>query len=132
MKIEEPASQHFVALCIKYPEFSFNLPKLRQYRIQRDYNGHDEKRVVTGTVAFQGRLLDTKERGFDEEEARIIHEAIKARSATPIYGVDIVERGQSTLSETPYGQFQCGTCKKKYETMDGLTKHYDERHKQAA
>lgn len=125
-------SKHFIALCIKYPEFSFNVQALRRYRIKRDYDGHDANKQATGTVAFHNRVLDSAELGLDEEEAAIVHAALKQRQSVPLWGVDIVEKGQPTLSETADGRFTCGDCKKRYESMEGLTKHYNEKHKRAA
>ena len=123
----EEKSNHFVVLCLKYPEFSFNVTALRRYRKQRDSDEH-----AKGTVNFHSRVLDTEEQGFDEEEARITLDALKRRLSAPLWGVDIVEKGVPTLSETSDGRFTCGSCVKKYATMEGLTKHYNERHNQAA
>lgn len=124
MKIEEPASHHFIVLCLRYPEFSFNIPALRKYRRERDNNPH-----ATGTIGFHQRLLDSREQGLDEEEARIVYEALQQRTSLPIWGRDIVTKGQPILSETNDGRFTCGNCIKRFDSMEGLQLHYDAKHK---
>lgn len=123
----ETVSNHFIVLCARFPEFSFNLPELRRYRRERDQNPH-----AVGTVVFHQRLLDTKECGYDEEEARIIKAALMARISIPLWGIDIVEPGQVLLGSVPDGTFTCGNCPKRFASMDGLTKHYEEKHRKAA
>jgi hypothetical protein len=122
---QQKPTNHFRVMCLKYPEFSFNVNELRKYRIKRDYDGRDERREAKGVVFFQQHVLDTEALGFDEEEARIVHEAIKKRTSVPIYGRDIVEQGQPILSEIPDGKFSCGDCTKRFASMEGLTQHYE-------
>lgn len=123
----QPKSNHFVVFCPKYPEFSFVSQDLRKYRVQRDYGGRDEYKKASGVVTFHQHLLDSQSLGFDEEEARIVYESLKARKSVPLWGTHIVERGQPVLGERPDGQFSC-QCQKRFDTMEALSAHHKEAH----
>lgn len=123
----ESKSNHFVVFCPKYPEFSFVSQDLRKYRVQRDYGGRDEHKKASGVVTFHQHLLDSKALRFDEEEARIVYEDLKARKSAPLWGTHLVEPGQPVLGERSDGQFGC-QCQKRFDTMEALQLHYKEKH----
>ena len=75
---------HFVALCDRYPSFTFNVPALRPF-----YNKTGRKQEST-LARFSNRVLDTKLAGFSEAEAAIVKSALEAMHYyPPLFGADI-------------------------------------------
>jgi hypothetical protein len=120
-------SEHFVAYCRVYPAFSFVIAELRSHRRKFAESEH-EKNFVTGSVRFETGVLDTLRQGLSEEEAAIVHKAIKARTSRPQYGVDIIEAGMPILGKVPDGQYQCSRCKQGFESAEGLSDHLLAQH----
>lgn len=62
---------HFVAVCNKYPEFSFAVAALRQFDHRKS------------TVKFHNGILDTRNDGYSPDQADAILAALQRMRQTP-------------------------------------------------
>ena len=87
---------HFVAVCDRYPSFTFNVPALRSVY---DQAGRTRESAL---VRFHNRVLDTQAAGFSAPEAALIKAALESmRAYPPLFGADI--RLQEVPADTPTG-----------------------------
>ena len=92
---------HFVAHCQRYPQFALNVHELRPFL---DKKGYPQEATV---VHFRNGFYDTKEEGLSEEEAVLVHQALKrCDKFPPLYGTQIMvkEYPQEQLPEQKKGK----------------------------
>jgi len=115
-------SAHFVVACRRHPEFSFVVPQLRKYRKEQG------SAAPSGVVRFNCGVLDSRNAGLDEEEARLVLAALKKRDAVPAWGTDIFEPGQEPTGGMPNGRMACPVCQQHGDSVEWLRRHLAEKH----
>ena len=90
---------HLVALCDRYPSFTFNVHALRPL-----YDKKGAKKDST-LIRFSNRVLDTKAAGLTEEEAEHVKAALeRMKDYPPLFGRDIQLLVVETPEPLPYEQ----------------------------
>ncbi len=75
---------HFIAHCQRYPQFALNVHALRPFLDNRGL------KMESTVIHFKDGLFDSREEGFSEEEAKVIHDGLRACSKfPPLYGQQI-------------------------------------------